>query len=178
VRFGAGFPQFLRTFEGLSAMPFVAETARLEWAIAEALDAPSRPALAISALADVGDETTPALILQPSLRLIVSHWPVLSIWSAHQDGGNGAPIDGHVRRAERLAVWRQDETVRFSRLDAAHFAFRYSMKAGHGLEKAALRALSHNPMFDLAGAVAALFNDGLVAHIRFDRNPANDRSFS
>ena len=39
VRYGAEFPAFLRTFEGLEEMPFVAETARLEWAIAEALDA-------------------------------------------------------------------------------------------------------------------------------------------
>lgn len=178
VRFGADFPNFLRTFEGVSAMPFVAETARLEWAIAEALDASARPALGQSTLQDGGDDTTPDLILQPSLRMIVSHWPILSIWSAHQDGGRFEPMEGNVRRAERLAVWRQDETVRFARLDAAQFAFRYSLKAGHGLEKAALRALSHNPMFDLAGAVTALFNDGLVAHIRFDRNPANDRSFS
>src|SRR5882672_6262312 len=40
-RYGAGFPRFLKTIDTLSDMPIVAETARLEWAIAEALDTAS-----------------------------------------------------------------------------------------------------------------------------------------
>src|SRR5689334_21282474 len=43
ARYGAGFPRFLKTIDTLSDMPIVAETARLEWAIAEALDTASLP---------------------------------------------------------------------------------------------------------------------------------------
>ena len=96
-------------------MPFVAETARLEWAIAEALDAASLPATAVAALDGDDGEATPELVLQPSLRFVISHWPVLSIWSAHQDGGDLEKLErldpqGRAHRA--LAERRQHPLLR------------------------------------------------------------------
>jgi len=166
VRYGAAFPNFLRTFPGLAEMPFVAETARLEWAIAEALDGASLPPLPIGALGGVEEEATPDLVLQPSLRFVISHWPVLSIWSAHQDGGSVEGLDMSAHRPERIALWRSGDTVRFSLLTGAQFSFRYSLKAGLGLDKAVSRALTHEPMFDLVGALVSLFNDRLVTEVR------------
>jgi hypothetical protein len=166
VRYGAQFPTFLRTFEGLEELPFVSETARLEWAIAEALDAASPAPVPIAALNGSDPGTTPELILQPSFRSLISHWPVLSIWSAHQDGG--APTRGWLRKPERIGIWRSGDNIRFTRLSSAEFSFRYSLAAGLGLDKAVSRALTHEPMFDVAGALARLFSDGLVARVRFD----------
>jgi hypothetical protein len=165
VRYGAEFPNFLRTFEGLAEMPFVSETARLEWAIAEALDAASLPPAGMSALDSAG-EATPELVLQPSLRFVISHWPVLSIWSSHQEGGDVDNARAAERKPERVAVWRAGENVRFSLLSSAEFSFRYSLKAGLGLEKAVSRAFTHDPMFDLVGALVRLFGDGLVTEVR------------
>lgn len=164
VRYGSEFPNFLRTFEGLWEMPFVAETARLEWAIAEAVDEASLVPIAIAALDGVG-EATPRLRLQPSLRFVISHWPVLSIWSAHQEGGDVASLRPSQRKAERVAVWRAGENARFSLLTSAEYSFRYSLKAGLGVDKSVARALTHDPMFDLAGALVRLFGDGLVTEV-------------
>jgi hypothetical protein len=164
VRYGAEFPNFLRTFEGLDEMPFVAETARLEWAIAEALDEASPAPLPLCALDSAGVET-PQLVLQPSLRFIISHWPVLSIWSAHQEGGDIDGIRAIGRRPERIALWRAGDSVRFSLPTSAQFSFRYSLRAGLGLDKAVARALTHEPMFDLVGALVSLFADGLVTEV-------------
>jgi hypothetical protein len=161
VRYGAAFPNFLRTFAGLEAMPFVSETARLEWAIAEALDDISLPAVPLSALNDAGEET-PELVLQPSLRFVISHWPVLSIWSAHQEGGRIDSLSAGERKPERVALWRSADNVRFRLLTGAGFSFRYSLKAGLGLDKAVARAITHEPMFDLTAALVSLFADGLV----------------
>lgn len=169
VRYGADFPNFLRTFEALAEMPFVSETARLEWAIAEALDAASLPPLTLAALNGDASLVTPELALQPSLRLVVSLWPVLSIWSAHQNGGSPDIPGGWQRRVERIALWRQGDSIRFVRLSNAQFSFRYSLKMGLGLEKAVSRSLTHEPMFDLLGALVGLFGDGLVTGIRFNR---------
>lgn len=166
VRYGAQFPTFLRTFPGLEDMPFVSETARLEWLIAEALDAPCRPAVPLADLDKVDPAETPDLVLQPSLRMMVSLWPALSIWRAHQDGGAPERPLGDDRRPERIALWRQGDSVRFARLDGAQFSLRYSLKAGLGLDKAVSRALTHEPAFDLLGALVALFGDGLVVHVR------------
>ena len=169
VRYGAEFPNFLRTFEGLAEMPFVSETARLEWAIAEALDAASLPTVPVSALEGAG-EATPMLVLQPSLRFVISHWPVLSIWSAHQEGGDVESERAVERKPERVAVWRTGENIRFSPLSGAEFSFRYSLRAGLGLDKAVSRALTHDPMFDLVGALVRLFGDGLVTEVRTKLN--------
>lgn len=169
VRYGAEFPNFLSTFEGLAEMPFVAETARLEWAIAEALDAASLPPLTLAALDGDVSGATPELALQPSLRLIISHWPVLAIWAAHQNGGRPDQEDRWQRSAERIALWRQGDNIRFVRLTSAQFSFRYSLMMGLGLEKAVSRSLTHEPMFDLLAALVSLFQDGLVTGIRFDR---------
>jgi hypothetical protein len=165
VRYGAAFPNFLRTFPGLAEMPFVAETARLEWAIAEALDTDALPSLPLAALNGAGEEA-PELSLQPSLRFVISHWPVLSIWLAHQQGGDVGRLDASSHKPERIALWRSGDVVRFSLLTSAQFSFRYSLKAGLGLDKAVSRALTHEPMFDLTGALVSLFNDGLVAEVR------------
>jgi hypothetical protein len=165
VRYGSEFPNFLRTFEGLAEMPFVAETARLEWAIAEALDCASLPAVALSALESENSAATPDLMLQPSLRFVISHWPVLSIWSAHQQDNDPEAVSAASRKPERIALWRNGDDVRFSLLSSAQFSFRYSLKAGLGLEKAVARALTHEPMFDLVGALVSLFGDGLVTDI-------------
>jgi hypothetical protein len=169
VRYGSEFPNFLRTFDGLIEMPFVAETARLEWAIGEALDAASLPATSIAAIEGAG-ETTPELVLQPSLRFVISHWPVLSIWSAHQEGGDLENLDASARKPQRLGLWRSGDNVRFSLLTSAEFSFRFSLKAGLGLEKAVARALTHDPMFDVAGALVRLFRDGLVTSVRNNRS--------
>jgi hypothetical protein len=166
VRYGAEFPNFLRTFDGLADMPFVAETARLEWAIAEALDAPSWPGVPLAALDQETADATPALILQPSLRFVISHWPVLSIWSAHQDGGKVENVGDLARKPERIALWRAGDNVRFRMLTSADFSFRHALKSGRGLESAVSRALTHDPMFDLAAALVSLFGDGLVTEIR------------
>lgn len=164
VRYGSGFPNFLRTFKGLAEMPFVAETARLEWAIAEALDAASLPPLSLAALD--GSGSTPELTLQPSLRLVISHWPVLSIWSAHQDGGHPIEAGGWQHSVERIALWRHGDNVRFACLSPAQLSFRHSLKTGLGLEKAVSRALRRDPMFDLLGTLMGLFGEELVTKVR------------
>ncbi|TIX81926.1 MAG: DUF2063 domain-containing protein, partial [Mesorhizobium sp.] len=64
--------------------PVVAETARLEWAIAEALDAASLPPRTLAEYDKADLSASPDILLQPSLRLIVSHWSILYVWTAHQ----------------------------------------------------------------------------------------------
>lgn len=166
VRYGEAFPAFLRGFEGLADLPFVAETARLEWAIAEALDAAAQPACPVTALNAAAAWRSPDFVLQPSLRLIVSAWPTLTIWRDHQGGDAEVPAGGWPRETQRIALWRTGERIRFQLLDAAEFAFRHALAHGQGLERAIVRARTESPMFDLAGTLARLFGDGLVTGLR------------
>lgn len=166
AHYGAGFPRFLKTIDTLADMPVVAETARLEWAIAEALDAASPPPRTLAEYDNADLSASPDILLQPSLRLIVSHWSILSVWTAHQ---HEAAVDQHSawkRRPERVALWRAGESVRLVLLDRANFAFRHSLKHGLGLEHAITRSLALDPAFDLVSALVRLFGDGLVTEVR------------
>ncbi|MBX4976431.1 DUF2063 domain-containing protein [Rhizobium lentis] len=166
VRYGTSFPRFLADFDGIRAMPFIAETARLEWMIAEALDAPALPGCRLEQLADGEADTAPQIFLQPSLRLLVCRWPALDIWEAHQAGGNIEALASLSRRPERIALWRGQDSLRFLRLDASHFAFLHALKERASLEAAVSRVLAQTPGFDLEGAFGSLFAFGLVARIR------------
>ncbi|MDX8529108.1 DNA-binding domain-containing protein [Mesorhizobium sp. MSK_1335] len=174
ARYGAGFPRFLKTIDALSDMPVVAETARLEWAIAEALDAASLPprALADYDTTDLGP--SPDILLQPSLRLIVSHWSILSVWRAHQQNAAFDQPRDWTRRPERVALWRTGDSVRLVLLDRANFAFRHSLKHGLGLEHALTRALALDLSFDLVSALVRLFGDGLVTDVRIPTFPLSN----
>lgn len=169
VRYGDNFARFLSGFEGSRSMPFIAETARLEWMIAEALDAPALPSCSLDQLKDGEADTVPELFLQPSLRLLVCRWPALESWSAHQAGGNTEALARLSRRPERIALWRGNECMRFLRLDARHFALLHALKKRAGLEAAVSRILARAPAFDLAGAFGGLFAEGLVTRIRYTK---------
>lgn len=174
ARYGAGFPRFLKTIDTLSDMPVVAETARLEWAIAEALDAASLPPRSIAEYDNIDLGPSPDIVLQPSMRLIVSHWSILSVWMAHQ---REAAVDQHrawARRPERVALWRTGDSVRLILLDRANFAFRHSLKHGLGLEHAISRALALDPAFDLVSALVRLFGDRLVTNVRIPTHPLSN----
>ncbi|TPN85698.1 DUF2063 domain-containing protein [Mesorhizobium sp. CU2] len=166
ARYGAGFPRFLKSIDTLSDMPIVAETARLEWAIAEALDIASLPPCSLADHENSDPSASPEILVQPSLRLIVSHWSILSVWSAHQQGAAADRHSAWPRRAERVALWRAGDNIRLIDLDRANLAFLHSLKHGFGLEHAAGRALALDPAFDLVSALVRLFGDGLVADVR------------
>ncbi|RWG00444.1 DNA-binding domain-containing protein [Mesorhizobium sp.] len=165
ARYGAGFPRFLKSIDTLSDTPIAAETARLEWAIAEALDAACLPPRSLADFENIDLGTSPDILVQPSLRLIVSHWSILSVWTAHQQDATDRH-SGWTRRAERVALWRAGDSIRLVQLDRANFAFLHSLKHGLGLEHAAGRALALDPGFDLVSALVRLFGDGLVTNVR------------
>ncbi len=99
---------FLRGHPEGSQRPYLADLARLEWAILEAFDAAEAEPLEAGALAGVPPERWAELRfdLAPSLQLLAVGWPVHEIWRQTQRGD--------VKIAEPqcepvwLRVWRQD----------------------------------------------------------------------
>jgi hypothetical protein len=159
---GEKVPAFLARSGDLRVMPFVAETAGLEWAIATALDSGHNAPIHIGVLLAQEDPSALQLRLQPSLQLLQSRCPAGSIWAAHQ--GEMEPELEFIRErgAERIALWRNGSTVRMLLLDKAGFAFVRAVARGLPLEAAANRAARLDPLFDLAAALARMFSEGLV----------------
>lgn len=85
ARFGAALPDFIADSDSLAEEPYLADVARLDWAVHEAeraADAPAAPQ-GLARLAD-GDPLRLALRLRPGTALVDSMHPVATIWLAHR----------------------------------------------------------------------------------------------
>lgn len=133
--YGDGFADFIASFEPAIALPYLADVARLEWLRVEswhAADAPSPPIVELSALA--GDSARlPAarFILHPSLRVLRSAWPVVSIWAAHQSDDPGAALaDIDMNRTEAALLVRPELDVEIIPIPPAATDFVEQLRTG------------------------------------------------
>jgi hypothetical protein len=126
---GAELPAFIAAAEQLAEEPYLADVARLEWAVhgaqtaADAAGRCCRPA-------GPGRARCAALqVLQalPGTALMESVHPVASIWQAHRATGpdrfDSARQALAEQRAEAALVWREGWVVRVQALPAAEAAF-------------------------------------------------------
>lgn len=91
LEYGGAFPRFIERFPPADSLPYLADMARVEWAWLQAYHAADATSLGAETLADVPEDKLDDLKFDthPSLWLISSEWPVISMWLAHQ--GTGAP---------------------------------------------------------------------------------------
>jgi Putative DNA-binding domain len=150
--YGAAFPRFLTRFPACRHAPILAEMASLEWAIHSALTSPERPWLDIASITE-----SPMIDLQPSLRFVISRWPVLDLWAHDTDLQRPLP-----RQTYRFAVLRHGDDIRFFELTPARFAFWRSLARRRGIEAAAARALARNTQFNLTDEILFLLRNRLV----------------
>lgn len=165
--YGGDFPAFLATFPPCRELAYLADVARLEWALQRAANAPAAGKLAASILTGIAPEDTPQLIFtfDPSYFYLTSPYPIDRIWRANRPGADGAETidlgDGGVAVEIRRAG-----AVELRALPAPLFAFRAALARSQRLDRAAAAAFAEDPAFDLAAAIAALFADGAVADIQ------------
>ena len=92
--YGESLGEFLATYPPAADLPYLADVARLEWAIDEAHRASEvsfAPKSVLAALAVAPPDRLPALrlCLEPSCRLVASPFPILRIWQTNQPGYSG-----------------------------------------------------------------------------------------
>jgi len=95
ARYGDGLADWIAVDPQLASEPYLADVARVDWAvhtIEQAADAPAEPA-GLSLLAQ-HEPARLRLRLQPALGWVVSRWPVVTIWQAHRsrDVDRFAPV--------------------------------------------------------------------------------------
>jgi hypothetical protein len=169
---GDGFPAWLASHAGLSAWPWLADSARLDLA----LHRNERAADAVLDAASLGllESTDPAqlrLVLMPGSAVLRSPWPIALIHRAHQLEGDAAErAFAEVR--ERIAAQRDDPLMVVRRgwravvqpLDAATAAWTQDLLDGIDLATALTRA---GEAFDFAAWLASALREswlkGVVA---------------
>jgi hypothetical protein len=147
---------------------YAADLARLEWAMSEAFFAEDAPALGREALAGVAPEAFAELrfVLSPSLRLLDCAWPVHEARAAF-DGG--APPPALAPGATPIAVWRQEERVRYRALAALESAALRAAQGGASFGEICARVADRAAEAEVpalaAGFLATWLAAGLVARV-------------
>ncbi len=172
--YGAGFADFLADFPACRSLPYLADVARLEWAMQSARHAPDAIPLSIGALRKMAPEVAASLTLaiDPSVTLLSSAYPVDRIWRVNQaDEPEPAVVDLGAGGAQ-LEIRRCGDDVVFRAVDPPVFAFRRALAGGADLTAATAEALASDPMFDLGKALTELFAEGLPIALGHTPSPS------
>ena len=162
--YGKDFPAFIAGFPACRRLPYLADVARLEWAVNQAVCSGERLALGAEALACVPGPFVAEshIILQPSVRFAVSRWPVLDIWRTNQFDADEHEVVDLTDGPQRIMVCRRGGRAMLHRLTPGAFAFRRAIVRGDTIGRAAERACRRDRGFNLVAELTALFRDGLV----------------
>lgn len=163
LAYGAGFAGFIGAFPPASAVPYLADVARIEWAWHEAYNAADAEPLSQDALKVLGAQADDLIFtLHPSARLVRSIYPVITIWDLTMRDGDDEPgrlpADG-----EDALVLRPALEVAVRRLPPGGAVFIQALMEGTTLSAAAEAALAAEPRFDLATNLAGLMRSGAIA---------------
>lgn len=161
--YGQHFPAFLAEFPPCRHLAYLADVARLEWALNAGLHAETVTPLDPAELGTVAGDDVARVVLrfEPSVTLLTSPWPIDAIWHAHQ-ADEAEPVDldtGGVC----LEIRRWDEEAGFRRLEPTVGLFRGLLAAGQPLGAAAATTLARDPAFDCSAALHELFTDGVLS---------------
>ncbi len=161
LEYGGGFPDFVERFPPAATLPYLADVARIECAWKEAFHAPEAAPLPAAALAAIPQERLAELRLRlhPSLRIVSSRYPALTIWRMNVEGGVPAPVDLNAGGEDALVVRpAANVEVRFVPPGGAVFIRR--LGEGAPLGEAANDALAAADDFDLSASLAGLISAG------------------
>jgi hypothetical protein len=109
-------------------------------------------------------------ILHPSVKIVASDYPIVTIWAMNSGEIDLAPITDW--RREDALVSRPGFDVEVRRLPPGAKTFLQNVVAGNPLGEAAAAALAGNASFDLAANLAALFA-GLAIEMTNQPNEAH-----
>lgn len=160
--YGDEFPAFLASFPPAAGVPWLADIARLERAWLRAFHAADAEPATIDILRDVPADTLDAVRfrLHPSLALVTSAFPVVTIW-AETTGRTPHAANFDLNRSETALIVRPRLDVEVRALPPAAATFVAALLAGATAGEATDAGRAH-PDFDLATHLAGLFDIGSV----------------
>jgi Putative DNA-binding domain len=166
--FGETFPRFLRRRGKVASIEYVADIAELEMVRGKAeRAAPAQPvgARALSSLlAKRG--TRLRVALHPSVFLVASRFPIVTIWNNNRFDGESAMIERW--RAECALVARPFLDVEVRCLPAGGHAFISALAEGHTMATAVAAGRAVTPEFDIASNLAILGEANIVVGLVAD----------
>jgi hypothetical protein len=158
--YGRDFPTFIESYEYAHAMPWLADTARLERAWLDAYHAADAAPLSSAALAAIPPDRLAQAVFtaHPATRIVRSRFAVLTIFAANR---NEQPLGRiEAQTPEDALITRPDADVAVRHLPDGGAVFLLSLMAGRSLGEAAAAARGAAPSFDIAMAIAGMIEAG------------------
>jgi hypothetical protein len=164
--YGCEFAAFLADFAPAAGLSYLADVARLEWAVSRALHAPAAAGLEVGRLVALDAASTAELrfVPQPAISLLRLQTPADAIWRAVLDRDEAAMSALDVTGGPTyVLIERSQHGVEVRRLDAALWRLTQRLCAGEPLHQVLTAAQA-----DLLGTdqINAMLADHL-AHERF-----------
>lgn len=165
MTYGDDFGSFVDTFPPARPVPYLGDVARLEAALTRAYHAADASPLTVDELASL----TPCrweqihVELHPSVQIVASPYPVVSIWDAHIRPDEHSVIDS--ASGEDGLVARPDLEVEVHRLPPGAAALLTVLLKGASL-RAAADAAAVDPRFDLIGTLSGILAARIITGIR------------
>lgn len=151
--YGANFPQFLKKFKPVAHLAYLPDVAQLEYARRRAYHAPDAEPCDMSVLAELNESGLSAarLFLHPSVQVVESPYPILSIWQKN----SGAPQTVLPGAGESVLVVRPNDRVQMYALPPGGASFVEALRE-FPLGVAAIHAGKTSTDFDLGQALGSL----------------------
>lgn len=171
AEWGAALPDFIAADAQLADEPYLADVARLEWAVHQAeRAADALPPDGLERLADI-DPSALWLQLQPGTALLSSLHPVVSIWQAHRSEAEDrfVPVRAAFAagRGEHALVRRRGWVAEVLVVDATTAVFVAALLAGHDLATALQEA---GDGFDFQRWLLEALQAGAIAAAKYTKN--------
>lgn len=165
-QYGETFPRFLRSLGKSASIEYVADIAELEMARGKACHAPAALPVDAQAVASAWLERRGdvRVVLHPSVFLVVSRFPIVTIWNNNQSDGEAAKIDRW--RAESALVARPFDEVEVRCLPPGGHVFIGALVEGHTIAMAIEAGSSVTPDFDIAANLDSLSEANIVVGFR------------
>jgi hypothetical protein len=163
LNYGAGFPDFIAGFGPAATLPYLRDVARIERAWSEAYHSAEAMPLDRSAFANIAPERSGdlRLALHPSLRIVRSRLPALTIWRMNVADGVAAPLDMNAGGEDALVI-RPGAEVEVLSMPPGGAEFVAKLAAGAILTEAFEAGIADDPTFDLAANLQGLIGTGAV----------------
>ena len=170
LEYGGGFPAFVARFAPAKDLPYLADVERVERGWLEAYHAPDARPLAAAAFTTIPPDRFGEirLVLHPSVRLVQSRFPALSIWRMNVGDGVASFVDLE-RGGEDALVMRPDAVVEVRLLGEGGAAFVEALASGRTVLAAVEAAIASDARFDLATHLSGLMQAGAIVGRRFAR---------
>jgi hypothetical protein len=160
--YGDEFAEFIGAFEPAHELPYLADVARIEAARTRAYHAVDAAPLGASELAQLDANALSGLRvdLHPSLEIVRSAHPVVTIWAVNSGAQKLEPIEAWT--AEDALIVRPYLDVEVRLLPPGGAAFLRALAESRSLGAAADAAFADDAAFDLTAGLAAMIGGGLV----------------